>query len=554
MRITSTLTAAASLGLLLAGCPGKEDTAEEETQQPDPTETGDSGFAAGADWVFSDVPGIPNFDDDDEDRQDDWSQRGVSGENDLAEFVIADAYFAELADDQSLTLSLSGETDAIRVWHDGSIVLGESESGELADYTLPAGAGDMAFQVEFSYFLVQGVLTLQQHDAGGAVINEASFRVGASPLIMNHHLQDTELVWAIDAGSENSAFIDSLRDLLGDKLVTGSANQYGWDVWIQDEFELSTTTSTDLRGNVIIDSIRTTGGYGLDAFPEQMIEAPDYTVMTWGSGWASSLDSFGNLDATPPVTVDGVEYPFGRIYYGCGAHDCIVSQLTDFLETQLVQDPFSVDSTWLCVGHVDEFVSFIADSSSDLGFKMMFADTSLMYDFLGGLDPDMSIPKYRRAHDYSTIGEILDDDALRLYNEELQEDHLDPLRATMMEQLGLTEDDVILYPGIYENYWGNCGALAMIPGMINYLVVNLEGVPHAVLPDPFLREDVDDQSSDPLIAYSDTLFPAGVETHYIDDWDTYHMMMGEVHCGTNSLRTPSDAQWWTDAAHLIGWE
>ncbi|WUO34737.1 protein-arginine deiminase domain-containing protein [Streptomyces sp. NBC_00286] len=30
---------------------------------------------------------------------------------------------------------------------------------------------------------------------------------------------------------------------------------------------------------------------------------------------------------------------------------------------------------------------------------------------------------------------------------------------------------------------------------------------------------------------------------YIDDWYTYHLGQGEVHCGTNTLRDTS-AAWW----------
>ena len=30
----------------------------------------------------------------------------------------------------------------------------------------------------------------------------------------------------------------------------------------------------------------------------------------------------------------------------------------------------------------------------------------------------------------------------------------------------------------------------------------------------------------------------------IDDWDTYHIRAGEVHCGTNTLRTPTFSDWW----------
>ncbi|MBI3609832.1 MAG: hypothetical protein HY204_03910 [Nitrospirae bacterium] len=33
----------------------------------------------------------------------------------------------------------------------------------------------------------------------------------------------------------------------------------------------------------------------------------------------------------------------------------------------------------------------------------------------------------------------------------------------------------------------------------------------------------------------------GLTVHFIDDWDVYHRMDGEVHCGTNAKRTPPEA-------------
>jgi hypothetical protein len=43
----------------------------------------------------------------------------------------------------------------------------------------------------------------------------------------------------------------------------------------------------------------------------------------------------------------------------------------------------------------------------------------------------------------------------------------------------------------------------------------------------------------------------GLTVHWVDDWDTYHILEGEVHCGTNTLRTPPEAasgysgsHWW----------
>jgi protein-arginine deiminase len=67
--------------------------------------------------------------------------------------------------------------------------------------------------------------------------------------------------------------------------------------------------------------------------------------------------------------------------------------------------------------------------------------------------------------------------------------------------------------------------------------------------DPFLRTDTRDQASDPLIAFMRTLLPH--ELVFIDDWSTYHMALGEVHCGTNVRRTPVDP-WWINGAALLG--
>ena len=36
---------------------------------------------------------------------------------------------------------------------------------------------------------------------------------------------------------------------------------------------------------------------------------------------------------------------------------------------------------------------------------------------------------------------------------------------------------------------------------------------------------------------------SGMKVSYLDDWETYHTGMGEIHCGTNTLRNASTA-WW----------
>ena len=69
-----------------------------------------------------------------------------------------------------------------------------------------------------------------------------------------------------------------------------------------------------------------------------------------GRRLGTSQDSFGNLEASPPVTVDGVEYPFGRVYYGDWRGDTLHPDLANFLDNQSVQAPVKLDITWLCVG------------------------------------------------------------------------------------------------------------------------------------------------------------------------------------------------------------
>ncbi|PFF41493.1 hypothetical protein CN357_31775 [Bacillus cereus] len=40
-----------------------------------------------------------------------------------------------------------------------------------------------------------------------------------------------------------------------------------------------------------------------------------WAFSNWGSTY-NSLDSFGNLEVSPPVSVRGKAYPFGRIIFG----------------------------------------------------------------------------------------------------------------------------------------------------------------------------------------------------------------------------------------------
>jgi protein-arginine deiminase len=89
--------------------------------------------------------------------------------------------------------------------------------------------------------------------------------------------------------------------------------------------------------------------------------------------------------------------------------------------------------------------------------------------------------------------------------------------------------------------------------MANLIVADVDGQATAFLADPFLRENTSDQSDDPMIAEVRERMPASLDLVFLDDWEVYHMGLGEVHCGSNVLRRAANT-WWEDAGHLIAQE
>jgi protein-arginine deiminase len=502
-------------------------------------------FAAYPDLgVFPGLVGVPNLDDDDEMGGPDWDQEGqAAGDNDFA--------FASV-ETQGRDVGLSLQGEGLRIYSGDSLILGD---GSAAQATI-SGVDSADLRVEFSDFLVQGLLTVTDVERGG------SFEIAltASPLFFNHHLQAAEMTMAASIrgwGYDNDEFIEGYEDTLGNEFNRMIGGRYDNDPWVQDEFEFGYATSPDAHLDVIFDTHRNgqgAPGDGLDDFPEDEYEGPDWLLVNWGPRNAYSVDYGGNFEISPPVTVDGTHYPYGRVYYGGvpGYEPIRATQLA--VESMEVQKPFMPDSTWLCVGHVDEFSTTIPDPTAPKGFRFVLADTRSAWTLLHGLDPDTNLPRYApggwSGHSIDTIGEIVNDGALRSLNDELQE-ILDEQKAIFVEELGLDEEDILYMPSLFEEPSG-CGSwvAALIPGMANLIVDTVGDRTTVFLADPFMRSDVSDQASDPLISHVRDLFPDSMDLVFLDDWEVYHMGLGEVHCGSNVEREVDNA-WWEDAGHLI---
>ena len=515
----------------------------------DGTTTGDGDGDGGPDgWNFEDVYGVPNLDDDDSNGKTDWLDPPGSSDDDLSTITIGASQIEGFASGDQVRLVVQDGASEIRIWMSGSAapVVGNTGSGTSTSYTFDPSGSDQ-LQIEFEDYLARATLTLEHIDSGGAVVENATITLMASPMILNHHLQPAEHVYVTQVNS-NGAMVSAYQSVLGSAFTPVPGGSVGYDVWIQDEVEFATSLGANgVRLDTVIDSIR---DRGLDAFAENYFDDPNWYIGTWGTkNQQSTYDSFGNLEVTPPLTAGGVEYPFGRIYYGAGMHSGMVAQLV----SQRIQDPLEVDTGWLCVGHVDEFSSFVADPSSEKGFKLLLADTTAGYAILNQMDPNISLSsKYGADYGYPTVKSIQDDSNLETLNKDLQTDEIDPIRAQFKAEFGLTDDDIIEIPTIFERA-GFCNnrVAALIPGTVNLVVANMEGDDTTLfVPDPFMRENGQGPTQDPFAVDFANRMPEGNNVTFVDNWDTYHVALGEVHCGTNVIRTPI-ANWWEKAMHLL---
>ncbi len=554
--------------LALAGCPKASDSKGDDDGAPSDGSTGDDDDDTSGD---DDDDDVTSGDDDDDTGTRFTGDTGtpipevltapeivyaLPNVDNAYDFITPNAADDELepfevvlSADPATTLRLHiDDTDFARIWFDGAVV---AESTRLAqtDAEIPWPGGTVTLWAELGMFDVDTTLLIEELDASGNVLHSAETRLRSSPLILNHHLQDSELVVAVQAsfyGSNNNALLDGFAAELGTYFEYVPGNQVGWDVWMQDEIEFATGTLPDgRRMDTVVDSIR---DRGLDDYPESHWQGEQFGVARFGTMRATTYDSFGNLEVTPPI--DG--FPHGRIYYGSVAGDPRYSPadtvLFDFLDNQIVQAPILVDTSWLCVGHVDEFMAFIPDDTAPRGFRLLFTDTGAAWDLLDTLDPSSPLPRYagRQNHNISTVGGIVNDNGIRALNDDIQADYLDPILADLTAELALTPDEIILFPGLFEEPSG-CGRFvaALIPGMVNLVSTNFGGQQTLFMADPFLRDDPTDQSADPIIDLVRSLMPASTNVVFLDDWEIYHMGLGEVHCGSNTLRTPA-GDWWTN--------
>ncbi|KAL4622500.1 protein-arginine deiminase type-2 isoform X1 [Arapaima gigas] len=347
--------------------------------------------------------------------------------------------------------------------------------------------------------------------------------------------------------SDNYKFLKGMRQLVqesGYKLTICHEYMNRGDRWMQDELEFGYIDSPHQRFPVVLDSPR---DRELREFPYNVLLGPDFGYVTRVplQEEVSSLDSFGNLEVSPPVTVNGKNYPLGRIIIGVAFPTTIQGRnmtkvVQDFLWAQKVQEPIALYSDWLYVGHVDEFMTFVP-APDRKGFRLLLASPDAAYNLFRGLQKD----GHGQAKMFDGLGsreEISLDDLLSetwLENENnYVQSCIDWNRDVLKRELGLDDDDIIDLPILFKLVEGENRAVPLYPDMVNMIVLGK----NLGIPKPF-GPKVNGRCA--LEAKMCSLMEGlGLRCTFIDDFASYHKKLGEVHCGSNVRREPFPFKWW----------
>ncbi|CAI9165657.1 unnamed protein product [Rangifer tarandus platyrhynchus] len=316
------------------------------------------------------------------------------------------------------------------------------------------------------------------------------------------------------------------------------------DRWIQDEIEFGYIEAPHRGFPVVLDSPR---DGSLKDFPVKQLLGPDFGYVTREPLFepVTSLDSFGNLEVSPPVTVNGKTYPLGRILIGSSfplsGGRRMTKVVRDFLQAQQVQAPVELYSDWLTVGHVDEFLTFVPIPGTRK-FRMLMASTAACYKLFrekqkeGHGEAIMFKGLGGMSSKRITINKILSNESLVQENQYFQR-CLDWNRDILKKELGLTEQDIIDLPALFKMD-NSRQARAFFPNMVNMIVLDKD----LGIPKPFGPQVEEVCCLETRVR--SLLEPLGLCCTFVDDISAYHKFLGEVHCGTNVRRKPFAFKWW----------
>ncbi|KAA8646928.1 protein-arginine deiminase domain-containing protein [Aspergillus tanneri] len=379
-----------------------------------------------------------------------------------------------------------------------------------------------------------------------------------APILTHHHLQPM-VKFLSTAGNESDSpaqykFVHDVKEALKTAGVPQSIFLFDHsdDIWAQDFLEPGYASMPGPDGprilRVMIRSSQGSRVAGRQVF-EYMRDTGRGAVYSTG-GMRYEINSMGNLETIPPYE----SYTAGRIIEG--SHGDRTPHVLEYMRAQEFQNPLALDTDWLAVGHVDEFVQFLPSKTTPRGWVMAIADPVAGIEILKqavndghGDSPAFSRPSGGPPN--VTIKELLARPGLLQNNTKFAE-NIKRNRELLIKEIGLAKEEIHDIPLIFEtgvcwegdegnppekNCSPNHGA-ALYPGVINGVVLSDT---QYLAPNPW----------GPVIDGRDILVEAtnrvygeiGLKVTYIDDWESHHIGGGEVHCGSNTIRKVT-SPWW----------
>ncbi|MFC9245115.1 protein-arginine deiminase domain-containing protein [Streptomyces sp. NPDC057136] len=446
------------------------------------------------------------------------------------------------------------------------------------------------------------VVELKVSPGGGAETTTDRVTLHAAPLLTHHHVQQAQQVMVTELRGgyvyerTQRKFVKELetqvkRAGISTPLVKFTMGEEEQDIWAQDFLEPGYVTMAGPGGKpqgmrVMIRSAQKDRPAGRQVFEKLRGRDVGAVQVALGRGVEdSSLDSMGNLETIPAYEHGGRSYPAGRIVMGEYKDTGVkpVKAMRTLLASQGMQDPLLLDTSWLDVGHVDEFVQFLP-ADTRRGWRIAIADpeagmkllkdakaaghgATKMFSFKG--TEYASAPK-------ETINQVLTSDKIRADNA-LAARRIAANLEILKRETGITDAEVVRVPALYSrpsdegrgDFAGTqrltrLGASVDVPDAAGEFGKRdlTEAVDDTLVTSAYIPGAVNGvvlgknrylapKQWGPVIGGKDIFTAAvnaayrkaGMRVSYIDDYEIYHLGMGEVHCGTNTLRDIS-APWW----------
>ncbi|TDZ30875.1 Protein-arginine deiminase type-3 [Colletotrichum spinosum] len=297
-----------------------------------------------------------------------------------------------------------------------------------------------------------------------------------APVLTHHHLQSVTTLLSTAANASDPVQLEFLRQLDAGREAAGLAaplylfNQSS-DIWAQDFIEPAYASMPGRDGpvsiRIMLRSAQSTRTGGRQVFEQLRGEGVGGFQPEGGRRGFGHLEinSFGNLETIPPyVSKSGIKYPAGRIIQGKHFEKLPAEAMTNFLNGQELQKPLLLETGWLLIGHVDEFVQFVPSNKTGLGFTIAIADTTSALDVLrnasaaghgnvravsfnGSVETAFSVGEEELA---TTVDQLLANATFREVNAYAQR-HIDANLELLLAEIPLAREDVIRVPVLFKD-------------------------------------------------------------------------------------------------------